>query len=215
MEMLFSLGIVLGLCYVVLVLLNWLKEVILSFNKPKVHAGVAAHKEKTIEEISAWAKREKKLIEKQLEDEYSQKTKNLQDKLNNEAEEIRKQIKSNISGLNIREDELQGIIADLEEEIKEIRNTRTAELEAEMTEKRSAEIAEIEKWSSEETKRLSTRFAKDYEVEVTKLKQEFNTRMDTELDNIKKLFTDFSIEEKTQAKEDIKSFIMRKLSQVT
>ncbi len=84
--------------------------------------------------------------------------------------------------------------------------------EEEMAERRSAAVAEIESWSSEEKKRLSIMYEKDYENELVKLRQELDARMDSELSNIKKIFAEFSTEEKKLAEEDIKRFIIKKIT---
>ncbi len=101
---------------------------------------------------------------------------------------------------------------EVSEWVKREKERLQRQFEAEMAEKRSAAVAEIEAWSSEEKKRLSTRYVKDYEDELVRLRQDLNARMDSELDNIKKIFAEFSAEEKKLAEEDIKRFIMKKLT---
>ncbi len=101
---------------------------------------------------------------------------------------------------------------EVSEWVKREKEPLQRQFEAEMAEKRSAAVAEIEAWSSGEKKRLSARYVKDYEDELVKLRQELNARMDSELDNIRKIFAEFSTEEKKLAEEDIKRFIMKKLT---
>ncbi len=150
MEILFSVGLVLGLVFIVLIILKLLKDFIFNKKFAKVNAEIAIHKEQAKLKVSEWVNREKEHLQKQFE--------------------------------------------------------------AEMTEKRSVAVAEIEAWSSEEKKRLNTRYAKDYEDELAKLRQELNVRMDSELENIRTIFAEFSTEEKKLAEEDIKRFIMKKLT---
>ena len=104
---------------------------------------------------------------------------------------------------------------EVSEWVKREKERLQRQIEVEIAEKRSAAVAGIEAWASDEKKSLSTRFAKDYESEVAKLRQEMYAKMDSEFDNIKKLFSEFSAEEKKLAEEDIRRFIMKKLSQVT
>ncbi len=151
MEILLSVGLILGLVLLALIAVKRIKDFILNQKLAKVDAEIAIHKEQAMEEVSEWVKREKERLQRQFE--------------------------------------------------------------AEMDEKRSAAVAEIEAWSPEEKKRLSIRYLKDYEDELTKLRQKLDARMDSELDYIRKIFTEFSAEEKKLAEEDIKRFIMKKLTQ--
>ncbi|MBW7995722.1 MAG: hypothetical protein FVQ81_03935 [Candidatus Glassbacteria bacterium] len=192
--------------------LDSITERMLNQKLAEVDADVAARKEEAKVEVSAWIEHEKERLQKQLEDEYGEKTEQLRNKLTKEAENIRTRMESDISGPKAREDELRGVIADLEEEILKLRNTRLAELDSETSEKRLAATAEIESWSADEKERLRTLFTKEYEGEVAKLRQELDARMNTELDKIRKLFAEVSAEEKELAKEDIKRFITKKLS---
>ena len=212
MEFLFGVGLVLGLVFLILYTIKMLKAFFKHRKLNEVDADVAAYMEQAKAEVSAWAKHEKERLQKQLEDEYGEKTEQLRNKLTKEAGDIRTRMESDISGLMAREDELRDVIADLEEEILKLRNTRLAELDSEMSEKRLTAVAEIESWSAGEKERLRVLFTEDYEGQVAKLRQELDARMNTELDNIRKLFAEVSDEEKELAKEDIKRFIKKKLS---
>ncbi len=192
--------------------LDSIAESMLQQKLAEVDADVVASKEEAKEKVSVWVEHEKDRLQKQLDDEYGKKNEQLRNELAKEATSARASMESDISGLKVRKDELHGVIADLEEEISKLRNSRLAELDSEISEKHSVAVAEIESWSAEEKERLRTLFTKDYEDEVTKLRQEMDARMNTELDNIRKLFSGVSDEEKELAKEDIKRFITKKLS---